>query len=206
MVSTFRLMSQIRQEQYKQLTNEQLVEEYKATTNQSMLAELFCKNFAYISRVVFQPVYSYIDNEDKISAVLSGIYNAASKFEPKRGYVFNTFMIQCIKGELNMQIAYLSYKKRKSNGVCSLDGMYEDMDGEAFEKNIIKPYDDSYDTIELINSIDNSNLSQDEKIMCKAIIQDSNITNLELADLLSCHRHTVRSIKNSLKNKLAVVM
>ena len=206
MVDTFRLMSQIRQDKYKQLTNEQLAKEYKKTNNQSLLAELFCKNFALISRVVFEPIYSYIDKEDKISSVLSSIYNAALNFEASKGYAFNTFVIKCIRTEFNGYIAKLSYKKRKVDKLYSLEAMCENMDNQNVEINFIKAYDDSYDKVELLNSIQNSKLSPEEKVMCEAIIQDCNITNNELAKVLSCHRHTVRHIKSSLKSKLVTVM
>ena len=39
-----------------------------------------------------------------------------------------------------------------------------------------------------------------------SIIKDLAITNNELAKVLSCHRHTVRHIKSSLKSKLVTVM
>jgi DNA-directed RNA polymerase specialized sigma subunit len=206
MVGTFRLMSQIRQQKFMGQSNEKLVEEFKKTNNQSILAELFCRNFTLISKVFYEPVYSYIDKDDKISSVLSCIYNSATNFDINKGYAFNTFMIKCIRSGFNLHIQHLSYRNRNANNLYSLERMCEDFENQNIETNFIKPYDESYDKIELISNIDRSNLSESEKIMCKAIIEDSSITNNELAELLECHRHTVRNMKNNLKTKLSAIV
>ncbi len=179
----------------------------KQTNNQSLLAELFCKNFALYSSVVYESKYSHIDNPSKISSVLTAIYNAAYAFDGSKGYVFNTLAIKCIKQEFAAHTANLSYQKRKGQAnEVSLEGLCEFYTGTT--RNYREPEyllgtsEIKYNLIETLNIINNSNLTENEKILCKAIIQDHNITNNELAELLNCHRHTVRAVKNSLHTKL----
>lgn len=212
MVDTFRLMSQIRQDCYKDSTNEELAEQYKKTNNQSLLAELFCKNFALYISVAYESKYGYIDNESKVSSVLTAIYNAAQFFDSSRGYVFNTLAIKCIKQEFAVHIAKLSYQKRKERvndvsfeGLCELFGSDEDSTNSCEPAYLTGVNEAQYNLVETLYTIDNSNLTDNEKLMCKAIINDYNITNNELADILKCHRHTVRAVKKSLQSKLSTV-
>ena len=211
MVDTFRLMSQIRRDKYKDYTNEQLAQEYKKTNNQSLLAELFCKNFALYSGVVYEQKYAYIDNESKVSSLLTALYNAAVFFDVDKGYVFNTLAIKCIKQEFAAHLAKLSYQKRKNKvndisieAVCKMFSGEEDSDYEP--EYILGVTDDQYAFVEIINTINKSNLCENEKMLCKAIINDYNITNNELAEMLNCHRHTVRAVKKGLQSKLTSVL
>ena len=211
MVDTFRLMSQIRQQQYKDFTNEELAQQYKKTNNQSLLAELFCKNFTLYSGVVYEPKYSYIDTASKVSSVLTAIYNAAQAFDSDKGYVFNTLAIKCIKQEFALHIQKLTYKKRKQSisdvSLESLCAIFNAGEDDTFEPEfLLGVQENEYNLIEVINTINNSNLTDNEKIMCKAIINDCNITNNELAEILNCHRHTVRAIKKGMQSKLNSVL
>jgi DNA-binding NarL/FixJ family response regulator len=131
-------------------------------------------------------------------------------FDETKGYVFNTLAIKCIKQEFAAHIAKLTYQKRKQQvndvSIEAICEMFNDEGTNSFEPEyVLGTSDNQYSMVDVITTVNNSNLTENEKILCKAIINDPGITNNELADLLKCHRHTVRAVKHGLQNKLKEV-
>jgi len=205
MVDTYRLMNQIRLIDYSGKTNEELVALYQNTNDQSILAEMFCKNFKLFCSIVYQSNYRSIDNADKVDAVLQSLNKAMKYYNHDKVISFNTFVTRCIKSRLASHIQYLT-QKRHQGITYSLDALRENTDNEEYNKNILTEKDNSFDNVDFSVDFSLSDLSEREKLMCKLIMENPNISNCELSEALNCHRHTIAKEKKILQTKLAYLL
>ena len=205
MVNTFRLMNQIRLEEFKVKKLENLVYEYKSTNNQSIIAEIFCRNFKLLSAVVYEQRYKFIDKDDKVDAVMQAICCAVDRFDINKNVAFNTFLVKNLRCQLYNYVAILTQQRHKGI-VYSLDAMRDNTDNEDYDVNILKTDYNDLDNVLLNVDLNTAGLSEREAIMCKAIMDNPNITNCELAELLKCHRHTIAKEKIILQQKLAFLI
>ena len=205
MVDTFRLMNQIRLVQFANTPFEDLAAEYQKTNNQSIIAEVFCRDFKLLFRVISEPKYNAVDKQDKVDAVLRVVYRGLEKFSPDKAVSFNTFLVAGVRRKLATYIQYLAQKKR-SGTVYSLDYMKESMDNNEYEVNFDLPDSDYTKSVEFSMDMLNAGLSERQKIMCAAIMDNPKISNVELAEILKCHRHTVCAEKKILQQKLAFLV
>ena len=159
------------------------------------------KNIALFYIIYNKQVYSKIPKQDRISSILEGIFESLSYFDVNKDIKFMAYCSKYIHTRLCDNIIYAT-RKRRNGVVCSLDEMVENA-GTNYEMNFIKDYDNSFDCVDDSDMLNDIDLSVREKIMCKAIMENPNISNVELAEVLKCHRHTVAKERNVLKIKLA---
>lgn len=205
MVDTFRLMNQIRLDIYKDFTQEELVGEYQKEENQSILAELFCRNFKSLCAVIYEARYNIIEKQDKVDCAMWSVYRALNNYDITKPVHFNTFLITNLRKRLATCMQQV-LQKRHCSSVYSLDEMKENTDNNEYEKNFQIFVPSHAEQINLSFDINNAGLSDREKVMCKAILDNPNISNIELSQILKCHRHTVMKEKRELQQKLAFLI
>lgn len=201
MVETYKLMSQIRLDTYKNCTNEELCAIYAKSMNQSVLAEMYCRNFKTWCGVAYNSKFYAINGADKASFVLQVIHKSMLKYALDKKCSFVTFCVSCISRRLVAQIHYLTTQSRNMN-VYSLDYMKEKTECD-YEANFVNTQVDEISNVEFMQVLRDSGLSDKEMFVCKLIMENPNITNIEIARELDVHRHTIAKCKNSLSNKLA---
>lgn len=205
MVDTFRLMNQIRLDKYQEISQEDLAVEYQATNNQSIIAEIFCRNFKLLCSVIYEARYNLVEQQDKVDSAVCAVYRALDKFDVSRNLMFNTFLIKNVRSNLATHMAKIMQKRHCQN-MYSLDEMKENTDNHEYEKNFQLFAPKYTEQIDLSVDLSKTNLSEREKIMCEAIMENPNISNTELSEILKCHRHTVRNEKYILQQKLAFLL
>ena len=205
MVDTFKLMNQIRLSEFSDISQEQLAVDYQKTENQSIIAEIFCRNFKLLCSVIYEPRYRLVDNQDKVDSVMCAIHRALIKFDISKNFMFNTFLITNVRSAVTTYL-YKVYQKRHCQNVYSLDEMKEKTDNNEYESNFELYNTSVADQVNMSVDLYNAGLSEREIIMCKAIMENPDISNQELSEILKCHRHTIRHEKNILQQKLSFLI
>lgn len=207
MVNTYRLMSKVLIPENGKYTNEELAIIYQENRNPSILAEIFCRNFSQWLFITNKRSFYRMDNEDKVSIVLDKLDKALTSFDITKGYKFTTYANRLIILELTNKKNYFNHYRRNDVLVSSLyensgdDENYCKIENEA---SIITDFvnQNEIDMINLKQSIQESNLSEKEKLICDIILDNPGITDLEISDMMKVHRHTVRNLKLGLKSKI----
>ena len=204
MVDTYRLMTQVRLPEYKNESLEHLAAEYKVTNNQSILAEVFCREFKLWCSLVYSSRFSNVNRADLVSDCLSSIHRCLISFNPEYKAKVTTYITK----DMYCAFITLAYKaaRDKNRLNYSLEYLTEKNDNNSYELNFIKPKNVEMSEIELLEAIRVSGLSEKERIMCKAILDDPYISNTELADVIKVHRHTIRAMKQTLQRKLSWIV
>lgn len=200
MIETYKMMSQLLLPKYAKMSNEQLCEEYQKTNDQCAFAEMFCRNFKMWCGIAYNTKFYAIDPADKVSVVLKTIYSCMSKFDATKNYKFSTFCTSRIIKAMITQIKRMTALKRSGDTV-SLDYIVENGMPLMAYKN---EYTDSFvlDKLEFLESLKNSGFTEKELQVCELIIDNPHITNIEIAEQLKTHRHTIAKEKRAIEQKL----
>lgn len=205
MVDTFKMMNRIRLVKFADISDEDLLKNNSAN-NQSVIAELYCRHFKLWFTIANKPKFSYIDKADKSSFVLQGLYDAIQNYSCDKQVQFKTFAYTCVNNAL---VGVMLKSKKHDNWLqrndVSLDNLIELNDGNPYEINFDVPTVDELSKVDLMCLINSSDFSDREKLLCKAIMDDPYITDIELSELLKVHRHTIRTDKIKLRNKLTLL-
>lgn len=206
MVSTYKLMSQVLVDEYKGLSNEELAKQYQVEENPSILAEVFCRNFKLLCGLAFKPQFKfYLDKDIIASDTVISLDKALRTFDINGDYKFMTYAGRVITLQLQWQLNRLNHKGRNEQ-VFSIDEFTQDTDDELFEDNFVKEDNFDIDLVNLYYDIDNSNLKDVEKQVCKIILTNPRITEREIGEKLNISRMSVHILKVKLREKLSKVL
>lgn len=214
MINTYRLMTKILVPENKKFTNEELAIMYQERTNASILAEIFCRNFSQWLFMVNKANFRNLDMADKVSIVLDRLDKALKSYDISKGFKFTTWGNKLILMELTNKNNYFKHALRSETVLVSINGASspnEDLDINEINENkasliVDSTIENEFNTIDLKVTINNSKLSDKEKLICNIIIDNPGITDLEISEMMKVHRHTVRNLKLGLRNKLAFIL
>lgn len=205
MVDTFKMMNKIRLVKFVNVSDEDLLIN-NDVNNQSVIAELYCRHFKMWLTIANKPKFAYVDKADKSSFVLQGLYDAIQNYSYDKQVQFKTFAYRCVNNAL---VGVMLKSKKHDNWLqrndVSLDSLIELNDGNPYELNFDVPADDELSNVDLICMINSSDFTDREKLLCRAIMEDPYISDIELSEILKVHRHTVRTDKIKLRSKLAML-
>lgn len=207
MLNTYKLMSNLLVEENKKYTNEELVIKYQEKEDMRVLAELFCRNFPLYFNIYKKPAFYRLDSSDKVSIILEKLSVAINTWKVERNIRFITYSTHIMVMELVNKCNYYKHKVRnKIREISSSDILGTNKDEEEtldYEQvTSDTTIEQQFDLIELKYSIQNSNMSEREKMFCNIILDNPRITQQEIADIMKIGRQTVIKIKNRIGEKV----
>lgn len=207
MVNTYRLMSQVLDAENKKFTNEELAIKYQEKQEPTVLAEIFCRNFPQWLHMASNLSFARMDNEDRVSVVLDKLNQALLTFDVAKGYRFTTYANKLIAMELKNRSNYFRHNKRDVVTCVSIVGESgeDDVENNTLVDKTIEglQYEDThFAELELRVAIQNSDMTEREKMVCNIILDNPGITDMEIADMMKVHRHTVRHLKIGMRQKV----
>ena len=190
---TYNLMNKVRMDKYLDISNEDLAKAYKDDFNPSILAEVFCRNVKLWSNIVYNVKYSGMDIEDRSDSCVEALDRALKTFDSDKAVKFCTYAVTIITTAMARLYIYYSGKNRLDR-----PNSYEDLcDNTYFEAQNAQP-ENKFDL-----ELSMSKLNDKEKKLCELIAYNPGIKDVELAQILNVHRHTVASMKRGLAGKLS---
>ena len=202
MYNTYKLMRQIAFNNCE-LTNEEIAVKYQQSQEPRLLATMFCRNYGLLTKIASNSCFYSLDKDEVASTILQKVNEALIKYDYSRCDTFVPFMKHIIELELFNKLNYFKHKGR-DKVVYSLEALVEKEDGQNFEDNFLEDDYDHSDSIDLNLSIFNdTSLSEKEKNLCRTIMENPDMTDIELAEKLNVHRHTIRNTKQRLAQKFS---
>lgn len=208
MVSTYRLMSQVLIEENKKFTNEELAIKYQEKQEPSVLAEIFCRNFPMWIKCANSSYFSRVPNDEKTSVVVERLNHAMLHFDITKGFKFTTYANKVIMMGLYREVQYFKHDSMDVANcvpITNLTNENTNIDKGCLIDDTVEQLqysEELYDDVELRESIQNSNMKEREKLVCNIILDNPGITDIEIANMLKLHRHTIRKIKIDMRNKV----
>lgn len=200
-------MSQVLDTGNKKFTNEELAIKYQEKQEPTVLAEIFCRNFPQWLHMTSKFSFARMDNEDRVSVVLDKLNQALLTFDVAKGYKFTTYANKLIAMELKNKTNYFLHNKRDVVKCVSIvpESGDDDVENNALVDKTIGglQYEDThFAELELRVAIQNSDMTEREKMVCNIILDNPGITDMEIADMMKVHRHTVRHLKIGMRQKV----
>ena len=201
MFNTYKLLKLQTREDLKNHTNEELALMYQRTGDQTIIAELFCKNFAFwLTR---SQSIQIISQEDRVSIILKNIEYGARTYSFKYGASLMTYIYKGIQNDFG---AYKIKYKHKDR-VCEYQIL--DLDTPVCEGGTLNDIipDESNQLAEAMLKLtietDNT-LDQREKKMCNIFIDNPYTDIHELSRQLGVGTQRAWFLKKLLAKKLKI--
>lgn len=197
MYNTLNYLKQTRKENLKGLSNATLAFEYQQKKDDSIISEIFIKNFAFLLKLCNK--VHCIDNEDKVSTILSSIHKALLHYDGSHSFL--TFLGTIIRNDFGRFKILNKFKNRSSIKISLNDK--DEIDREWADNLEDENYQSQIDYRLLVDDIlEIKSLTKNERKVLQIIVKDPLITSNEIAKKLNlCNVYIGKQIK-SIKIKL----
>lgn len=176
-------------------TFEELSEMYKKDRRPEYIAYVYIKLFKGMHQV--SQVCSQINSADKASYLVETIHKTLLTYNMDKPYKYSTFLRTSYKNRLISEYRSLTSNKNSAN--YQADSYESMLDAGQYNPD----YSDNHSNIEIEEILETTNLTENERKVCKVIIRDSHIpANFEIADEIGITQAGVAYILKSLRAKL----
>lgn len=174
-------------------TNCELAIKYQVNEDPIYLAVIYCRYFAYIKSTAGR--YFNITDADKESYALEELHKSMLDYKITGGAKVQTLFITYYNNRLRAETQSMNLQKRAANNNC------EDFEETA---EIFNGYiDDEINIIELSTALDQmEQLTENEKMYCKIVIQTDEIKDIDIAKQLGISSSAIFQLKKRLAKKL----
>ena len=202
MVKTYNLLKKQIFKNFKNYSNEELVNLYQHTCDEEIIAELYCRNFNYLYRLGLS--INFISFEQKVEIILDKLIQSLDRYDCAQNIKFMTFLGKAIYnafGELKIK---RNFKGRHNEDMLSSIDAIDEISGTSLG-DIIPADSNDFDEAILKLTIDtDSSLDNKEKLLCRLIIDNPKVEMKELSDALNISTQYVWLIRKRLAKKLKV--
>lgn len=200
---TKEMMESIRNEKYKNFTENELVSEFKIKESDEICAEIFCRLYPLF--VIKSTKYFSIPEEEKSSLALLFIMHSLRSYDINNARCkFNTYCIGNFERALIREIKSQNSGVRKANYNIINNQLITDTDTEFdVYMNTLSDISSEYDFEEVEFKIiyENLKLSDNQKKFINKVMSDK--SDQEIADEMGISKMRVYWIRRSIKEKLS---
>ena len=206
MRQTYQLMSRLMLKELEPLTNEALAEKYQQTKDERILATAYVKNIRLFTKLCKK--YSWVDDEDKATAVLTSLENSMRGFSADCKTKFGTYLYKSTSRALMRATDTMLHKGRDRRLYdVSLDTPYtskKSPDGSGVRiSDMICDSTNNWDSVDIAIDCEKSKtLTFKEKQFCKICLSMSNPTSKVLREELKLNSIELFKLRKSLKQKI----
>ena len=190
MRGTYKMLVELTQDKYKNLSMEQLALEYQKELNPSILAESFVRNYSFIFQIASG--YYGLTEQDIASHALERLDYCLQTYQ--QGRKFLTYYGTVLKNKFREETQYLNTYKRK---VIFHSSSYEVMVDNGFD---LVANAQGNEMVELIEDLREWGLEDKEIRYCFYLLMGE--SNANIAKSMGCTIMTLCNMRKKLKKKL----
>ena len=190
MRGTYKMLVELTQDKYKNLSMEQLALEYQKELNPSILAESFVRNYSFIFQIASG--YYGLTEQDIASHALERLDYCLQTYQ--QGRKFLTYYGTVLKNKFREETQYLNTYKRK---VIFHSSSYEVMVDNGFD---LVANAQGNEMVELIEDLRERGLEDKEIRYCFYLLMGE--SNANIAKSMGCTIMTLCNMRKKLKKKL----
>jgi hypothetical protein len=190
MRGTYKMLVELAQDKYKNLSMEQLALEYQKELNPSILAESFVRNYSFIFQIASG--YYGLTEQDIASHALERLDYCLQTYQ--QGRKFLTYYGTVLKNKFREETQYLNTYKRK---VIFHSSSYEVMVDNGFD---LVANAQGNEMVELIEDLRERGLEDKEIRYCFYLLMGE--SNANIAKSMGCTIMTLCNMRKKLKKKL----
>jgi hypothetical protein len=190
MRGTYKMLVELAQDKYKNLSMEQLALEYQKELNPSILAESFVRNYSFIFQIASG--YYGLTEQDIASHALERLDYCLQTYQ--QGRKFLTYYGTVLKNKFREETQYLNTYKRK---VIFHSSSYEVMVDNGFD---LVANAQGNEMVELIEDLRERGLEDKEIRYCFYLLMGE--SNANIAKSMGCAIMTLCNMRKKLKKKL----
>ena len=190
MRGTYKMLVELTQDKYKNLSMEQLALEYQKELNPSILAESFVRNYSFIFQIASG--YCGLTEQDIASHALERLDYCLQTYQ--QGRKFLTYYGTVLKNKFREETQYLNTYKRK---VIFHSSSYEVMVDNGFD---LVANAQGNEMVELIEDLREWGLEDKEIRYCFYLLMGE--SNANIAKSMGCTIMTLCNMRKKLKKKL----
>lgn len=190
MRGTYKMLVELTQDKYKNLSMEQLALEYQKELNPSILAESFVRNYSFIFQIASG--YYGLTEQDIASHALERLDYCLQTYQ--QGRKFLTYYGTVLKNKFREETQYLNTHKRK---VIFHSSSYEVMVDNGFD---LVANAQGNEMVELIEDLRERGLEDKEIRYCFYLLMGE--SNANIAKSMGCTIMTLCNMRKKLKKKV----